>query len=163
MCCKIGKDAESLTRTSLRKESRALWKCNGYLKVVLCLFFEALGSVTVTKMIRSVVFAAHSVKFKMISAAPQLVPNIKPCQPNLIVGQVCDFVVTISNPLNHPVSMSFSIPSTDEPLPRWVTGQPVYGLKVPPAAITLLNRNCASGIDEKGKEAVTTLPDDDSM
>ncbi|XP_055333147.1 dynactin subunit 4-like [Paramacrobiotus metropolitanus] len=107
-------------------------------------------------------FSAHSVKFKIISSAPLLVPTIKPCKPNMIVGKLCDFVIPISNPLNHELTMGFSLPNPEEPLPKWITGLLVSNVTLPSSEVTLLSRSYAAGIDEKGKETSKTSADDDS-
>ena len=106
-------------------------------------------------------FLAQSINYKINSAAPLLVPTIQPCKPaKFIVGEICEFVVVLRNPLGHNVHMSFSLPQPDESVPSWLDGVMASELVVPSSPVILLNRACAA--DDKVTGGPESLDGEDS-
>ena len=106
-------------------------------------------------------FLAQSINYKINSAAPLLVPTIQPCKPaKFIVGEICEFVVVMRNPLGHNVHMSFSLPQPDESVPSWLDGVMANELVVPSTPVILLNRACAA--DDKVTGGPESLAGEDS-
>ncbi|OQV12717.1 putative Dynactin subunit 4 [Hypsibius exemplaris] len=124
--------------------SKLVWKCRSCLHI-MC----------------KMDYTAQTYAFKMNSSAPLLVPTIQPCKPaKFVVGQVCEFVVVIRNPLGHDVHMSFTAPLPDEESPAWIDGMAASNLTLPKGPVILLNRACAA--DEKSLGGTDSLTGEDS-